>query len=98
MFCSPIKIVEGNQAGIVYDGPTITKDEDVQIEVTAITSSFHGFNSARDGIAHYYWAVGTKPFSDDVMAYTDEGIVEDEIISDEGWPPFIFTCTLYIFC
>ena len=64
--------------------------------MTTITSSFYGFNSARDGIAHYYWAVGTKPFSDDVMTYTDQGIVEDEIISDEGWPPVTFTCILNV--
>ena len=81
---SPVRIVEGDQAGVVYDGPDMTGDVDFQIDETTATASFRGFHSVRDGIRQYLWAVGTQPYGDDILAYTSYGIVESIQKTDDG--------------
>ncbi|XP_077992165.1 uncharacterized protein LOC144446291 [Glandiceps talaboti] len=80
---SPIKVLQGDIAGIVEDGPEteivsseiVSVDVDYQKEETVVTAQFMGFESQVHGISHYEWAVGTQPRSDDVQPYTNAGIV-----------------------
>ena len=87
---SPIRVVEGDRAGVVYDGPDQNGDVDFEIDGSTATATFHGFQSARDGIKQYMWAVGTQPYDDDVLSYTGYGIVEDVIEADDGMFYFIY--------
>ena len=75
---SPIKVVEGDIAGIVYDGPDEGKTTKYQLDTSTVTVNFAGFVSARDGISHYEWSVGTNPGQDDVMPYSPKGLIVDE--------------------
>ena len=93
---SPVRIVEGDQAGVVYDGPDMTGDVDFQIDETTATASFRGFHSVRDGIRQYLWAVGTQPYGDDVLAYTSYGIVESIKKTDDGKAQNLLNCPYYI--
>ncbi|XP_078585863.1 uncharacterized protein LOC144867674 [Branchiostoma floridae x Branchiostoma japonicum] len=91
---SPIKVVPGDKVGVVADGPHMTDSEtddvstvdvDYQLQTGAVTVRFKGFESARHGIVHYEWAVGTAALWDDVMPYSSAGIVlHDEDLSMEG--------------
>ncbi|XP_078575736.1 uncharacterized protein LOC144861641 [Branchiostoma floridae x Branchiostoma japonicum] len=96
---SPIKVVPGDKAGVVVDGPHITDGEaddvttvdvDYQLHTGTVTVRFKGFESARHGIVHYEWAVGTAALQDDVMPFSSAGIVlyenndDTEGISEEG--------------
>ena len=60
-------------------GTSFENDIDYQIEDHTITMSFSGFESALHGIDRYEWAIGTQPRYDDVMPFTDYGI----IVTDE---------------
>ncbi|XP_070562332.1 uncharacterized protein [Ptychodera flava] len=83
MVSSPIKIVPGDQVGIVIDGSepamsengTLIGDVDYQKEATVVSAHFHGFESYMHGIVHYEWAVGTTPRGDDVQPFIRAGIV-----------------------
>ncbi|XP_035698714.1 uncharacterized protein LOC118431579 [Branchiostoma floridae] len=81
---SPIKVVPGDKAGVVVDGPHMadsqaddvaTVDVDYQLHTGTVTVRFKGFESARHGIVHYEWAVGTAALWDDVQPYSSAGIV-----------------------
>ncbi|KAI8519526.1 hypothetical protein Bbelb_027830 [Branchiostoma belcheri] len=81
---SPIKIVPGDKAGVVVDGPRMadsegddvaTVDVDYQLHTGTVTVRFKEFESARHGIVHYEWALGTAALWDDVQPYSSEGIV-----------------------
>ncbi|XP_078573994.1 uncharacterized protein LOC144860567 isoform X3 [Branchiostoma floridae x Branchiostoma japonicum] len=81
---SPIKVVPGDKAGVVVDGPHMadseaddvaTVDVDYQHHTGTVTVRFKGFESARHGIVHYEWAVGTAALWDDVQPYSSAGIV-----------------------
>ncbi|XP_066298079.1 uncharacterized protein [Branchiostoma lanceolatum] len=81
---SPIKVVPGDKAGVVVDGPRMTDGEaddvstvdvDYQLHTGTVTVRFRGFESARHGIVHYEWAVGTAALWDDVQPYSSAGIV-----------------------
>ncbi|XP_066299088.1 uncharacterized protein [Branchiostoma lanceolatum] len=81
---SPIKVVPGDKAGVVVDGPRMmiseaddvaTVDVDYQLHTGTVTVRFRGFESARHGIVHFEWAVGTVALWDDVQPYSSAGIV-----------------------
>ena len=63
-------MVSGDVPGVVYDGPDSQVDIDYDMDVSDVTVTFNGFESQRDGISHYYWAVGSAPRLDDVMPYS----------------------------
>ena len=67
---SPIKVVAGDVAGVVTDGPDMQADIDHQLDVSEVTMTFSGFESQRDGLARYEWAIGSSPRFDDVMPYS----------------------------
>ncbi|XP_078658229.1 uncharacterized protein LOC144903712 [Branchiostoma floridae x Branchiostoma belcheri] len=81
---SPIKVVPGDKTGLVVDGPHMTDSEgddvatvdvDYQLHTGTVTVRFKGFESARHGIVHYEWALGTAALLDDVQPYSSSGIV-----------------------
>ncbi|KAI8485273.1 hypothetical protein Bbelb_370200 [Branchiostoma belcheri] len=81
---SPIKVVPGDKTGVVVDGPRMTDSEDddvatidvdYQLHTGTVTVRFKGFESARHGIVHYEWAIGTAALWDDVQPYSSAGIV-----------------------
>ena len=73
--CSPIKVLEGDKAGVVADGPTAADDIDFQRQTATATQTFTGFESERDGIVHYLWAVGSKPCWDDVLSFSPAALL-----------------------
>ncbi|XP_078658230.1 uncharacterized protein LOC144903713 [Branchiostoma floridae x Branchiostoma belcheri] len=91
---SPIKLVPGDKTGLVLDGPHMkdsesddvaTVDVDYQLHTGTVTVRFKGFESARHGLVHYEWAVGSAPLLDDVQPYSSAGIVlYDEDANMEG--------------
>ena len=60
----------GDVAGVVTDGPDMHVDIDHQLDVSEVTVTFSGFESQRDGMARYEWAIGSSPRFDDVMSYS----------------------------
>ena len=70
-------MVEADKTGLVHDGGSMEFDEDFQTDITTISITFHGFSSAKHGIARYSWAIGTEPLSDNIMGYTEDDIVQD---------------------
>ncbi|XP_070573688.1 uncharacterized protein [Ptychodera flava] len=89
---SPIKVLQGDMAGIVDDGPdtdvigsdTISVDVEYQKEDGVVTAQFHGFESQINGIVHYEWAVGTEPRKDDVQPFSSAGIVVSDQHDNPG--------------
>ncbi|XP_070572594.1 uncharacterized protein [Ptychodera flava] len=89
---SPIKVLQGDIAGIVDDGPdtdiidsnTISVDVEYQKEDGVVTAQFHGFESQINGIVHYEWAVGTEPRKDDVQPFSSAGIVVSDQHDNPG--------------
>ncbi|KAK2165039.1 hypothetical protein NP493_1368g00012 [Ridgeia piscesae] len=75
---SPIKVVSGDVAGVVRDGPDIGVDIDYQLDVSTVTVTFGGYESQRDGVSRYEWAIGSAPRLDDVMPYSDIDLVTDD--------------------
>jgi len=75
--CSPIKVVSGDVAGVVSDGPDTQLDIDYEMDVSEVTVTFSGYESERDGVTHYQWAVGSAPRLDDVMPYSYINLVEE---------------------
>ena len=86
---SPIRMVSGDVTGVVYDGPDAQVDVDVDIDVSDVTVTFSGFESQRDGVSHYSWAVGSAPRLDDIMPYSradlliNDGDMEGTLGEDE---------------
>ncbi|XP_078664148.1 uncharacterized protein LOC144907219 [Branchiostoma floridae x Branchiostoma belcheri] len=79
---SPIRVVDRDKSGYVTDGSDPTSDADYQMDNTAITAHFTGFESQLHGIAHYLWAVGTSSGAYDVQSFVSAGILltpEDEV-------------------
>ena len=75
---SPIKMVSGDVAGVVSDGPDTQLDIDYQMDKSEVTVTFTGYESERDGVAHYQWAIGTAPRLDDVMPYSYVNLIEED--------------------
>ncbi|XP_019616821.1 PREDICTED: uncharacterized protein LOC109464310 [Branchiostoma belcheri] len=79
---SSIRVVDRDKSGYVTDGSDPASDADYQMDNTAITAHFTGFESQLHGIAHYLWAVGTSSGAYDVQSFVSGGIVltlEDEV-------------------
>ena len=70
-------MLPGDVAGVVTDGPDTAVDVDKYWDVSQVTATFSGFESA-DGIARYEWAVGSAPGLDDVMAFTAVDLIVDD--------------------
>ncbi|KAI8485717.1 hypothetical protein Bbelb_365510, partial [Branchiostoma belcheri] len=84
---SRIRVVDRDKSGYVTDGSDPTSDADYQMDNTAITAHFTGFESQLHGIAHYLWAVGTSSGAYDVQSFVSAGIVltlEDEVKGGAG--------------
>ena len=79
-FYSPIKVLLGDVAGVVSDGPDPQVDVDNYWDVSEVTVTFSGFESP-DGFARYEWAVGSAPGLDDVMPFTHFDLVIDDGVS-----------------
>ena len=75
---SPIKVVSGDVAGVVKDGPDTLVDIDYQLDLSTVTVTFSGYESERDGVTRYEWAVGSAPRLDDVMPYSYVNLVTDD--------------------
>jgi hypothetical protein len=63
-------------AGAVWDGPETgqyTADVDCQSVGSPLSASWHGF-SARHGLDHYLWGVGTQPGAADVLPFASVGL------------------------
>ncbi|KAI0241220.1 hypothetical protein LSAT2_032838 [Lamellibrachia satsuma] len=78
MSSHPIKMVSGDVAGVVSDGPDTQLDIDYQMDKSEVTVTFTGYESERDGVAHYQWAVGSAPRLDDVMPYSYVNLIEED--------------------
>ena len=63
-------MVAGDVAGVVTDGPDMQADIDHQLDISEVTMTFSGFESQRDGLVQYEWAIGSSPRFDDVMPYS----------------------------
>ena len=75
---SPVKVVDGDKAGVVYDGPVAHSGLDYQLDPSTVTFTFSGFESASNGISQYEWSIGSEPGVDDVMPYSSYGLVVEE--------------------
>ncbi|KAK7493720.1 hypothetical protein BaRGS_00015049 [Batillaria attramentaria] len=75
----PFKLLRRNVPGVILDGRE-EEDIDFSDDKASIAITFSGFSSDGYGIVGYEWAIGTQPFSSDVMPYTSHGLVVD----DEG--------------
>ena len=78
IYFSPIKVVPGDKAGVVRDGPDTLVDIDYQLDLSTVTVTFSGYESERDGVTRYEWAVGSAPRLDDVMPYSYVNLVTDD--------------------
>ncbi|XP_033105583.1 uncharacterized protein LOC117107873 isoform X2 [Anneissia japonica] len=81
---SPIRVVEADKIGMVWDGTEteiidgrliVAHDIDAQMQETELFAIFHGFESQLDGLAAYEWAIGTEPRFDDVQPFSQAGLV-----------------------
>ena len=82
LYLRPIRVVEEDREGIVWDGTgaTVHQDIDYQLDRDFVSMRFYGFESALHGIDRYEWAIGSQPRYDDVMPFTSYGI----IVTDEN--------------
>ena len=72
-------MLPGDKTGTVTDGPTPDADIDYQLQSHSLTVQFFGFESARDLIARHEVGVGTRPKYDDVLTYSSEGIISEDV-------------------
>ncbi|XP_070573546.1 uncharacterized protein [Ptychodera flava] len=93
MTSSAIRIVAEDKTGLVFDGPEDQVpgesmdgyvDIDYQRETGTVTAQFNGFESEQHGIAHYEWAVGSRPGLDDIQPYISNGILINQYESGLG--------------
>ena len=75
---SSIKVVPGDKEGVVTDG-AVEVDVDYQLQTNTLTVTFTGFESTSHGIMQHEIAVGTRPEYDDVLTYTSDGIISDDV-------------------
>jgi hypothetical protein len=80
----PIYVMKSNIPGTVYDGREILSDEDFTFDRTSLAMSFSGFESEACNIVQYEWAIGYKPFTYDVLPFTDYGIVMHNASCGQG--------------
>ncbi|XP_062598765.1 uncharacterized protein LOC134260192, partial [Saccostrea cucullata] len=71
----PVYVMKSNVPGTVYDGREALSDEDFTYDRTSLAMSFNGFESEACNLIQYEWAIGYKPFTYDVLPFTDYGIV-----------------------
>ena len=70
--------MSGDVPGMVNDGPDTQLDIDNEMDVSEVTVTFSGYESERDGVTHYQWAVGSAPRLDDVMPFSYINLVEED--------------------
>ena len=70
-----VKVLNANKAGVVYEGRDLWEDSDAEFDTTSVAISFGGFESELCGIVGYKWGIGNIPGNNDLLAYTDAGIV-----------------------
>lgn len=51
-----------------------------------MTMTFSGFESSRDGIVKFDWAVGTSPGGEEIQPFMEHGIVhsEENVVAGDG--------------
>ena len=84
---------EGNE-GIVHDGPDKTEgnllvlgvDVDYQSDLSTVTVQFAHFESALHGVMTFEMAVGTTQGGEEIMPYTEQGIMhyEEDNVAGNG--------------
>ena len=62
-------------AGVVHDGLSLLFDVQFQFSTTAIAALWEPFRDHESGIASYRWGLGTSPDNDDVIHFTDVGMM-----------------------
>jgi hypothetical protein len=80
----PIYVMKSNVPGTVYDGREILSDGDFTSDRTSLAMSFNGFESEACNIVQYEWAIGYKPFTYDVLPFTEYGIVMHNATCGQG--------------
>lgn len=80
----PIYVMKSNVPGTVYDGRKELSDDDFTSDRTSLAMSFNGFESDACNIVQYEWAIGYKPFTYDVLPFTDYGIVMHNATCGQG--------------
>ena len=82
-------------SGIVHDGPDKTEgnllvglgvDVDYQSDLSTVTVQFAHFESALHGVMTFEMAVGTTQGGEEIMPYTEQGIMhyEEDNVAGNG--------------
>ncbi|KAK3104702.1 hypothetical protein FSP39_008103 [Pinctada imbricata] len=89
-YSTPIYIYEDNTAGLVIDGPDgtetvvggasveLTNDMDYTLDSSSVTVQFSGFESTVHGVMKFEQAVGTQPGGEEVLPFTEFGVIQAE--------------------
>lgn len=72
---NPIIVILDNVPGSVYDGFDDGTDSDIECDTRSIGMSFIGFQSVACNIEQYEWAVGSEPYTTDILPFSHFGIV-----------------------
>lgn len=78
IFSKPIKILEENVPGVIYDGCEQNVDKDSTNDKFSIGMHFQGFESEACNITGYEWAIGSQPYLTDVYEFTKYGLIYNE--------------------
>ena len=71
--------MSADKEGVVMDGSEEGIDIDYQLIANVLTVTFGGFESERDGIDELQVAVGSKPMYDDILVYTENNIISEDV-------------------
>ncbi|KAK3101942.1 hypothetical protein FSP39_007535 [Pinctada imbricata] len=84
---TPIVVVQRDKPGITHDGadktegeliPNLGVDIDYQPGLSTVTVQFNGFASFLHGVMRFEMAVGTTPGGEDLLGFTERGIMLKE--------------------
>ncbi|KAK3101936.1 hypothetical protein FSP39_007496 [Pinctada imbricata] len=92
---TPIVVVEEDRSGIAHDGadktegeliPDLGVDIDYQPGLSTVTVQFNGFASFLHGMMRFEMAVGKTPGGEDLLGFTEHGIMhyEEPNVPGEG--------------
>ena len=76
IMCVIYRVVSGDSAGIVRDGPDPGSDREFQRDTTSVTATFDGFVSESCEIDRYEWAIGYGGSQTEaIQSFTTGGLV-----------------------
>lgn len=78
IFSTPIKVLNENIPGIIYDGREPYADERTTNDRFSIAMHFQGFQSEACNIVKYEWAIGSQPYFSDINDFTEYGLDHNE--------------------